>query len=200
MEAHNWFYYNSIGAISLILSALMLWVAYMAYRRFLLKRANEKQLEILLALVTEIHNCKNYYFHCHKNTPTNMTPGDPISVFGIKTLSSEYRNIPIYFSQTSMLYWEFYLKYCNNPLLPKSISEHLGKFKLERGVTLNDDVCIIVQNKPNMVQCSFYCISNKSDNTPINLEEFIDMSRDLKKSIIKWFSNYGIGDLSLIDN
>ena len=210
----SWETGNTLSLLSLLISILTLTLGYMAYKKFLVKQAQQKQLDIVLALANQIHNDKNG-FSVISSKELDFQHIDPVSLFDIINERDFTSNNKLYFivrSQlpivagdgvTPLLNWDFYHKFHKEPLLPKSIAEKVKAFDINKNYTplrfdaTTDSPCILLGNRipQDVIEVR---------NFPFSKLEHADAFREavieLKQSILSWLKSYGIEDINLFES
>lgn len=185
---------------------------------FIVKRAKEKQLDILLEFISCIHECKNYFcfFEANNNEPTGSIVS-PVSIFDLIRIYNkegskwDIDEESIFFIDPSigsdLLEWNFYFKYINHPLLPLPIVNVLKRFCLLEMKDINytmskpenkNFVCLRGKGHVdyrNGYTVLFEDIINKCEGTSVHL--FFDNCMALKCSIEKWLKSNGVKDVNL---
>ncbi len=196
---------NTISAMALVVSSLTLSLGYLAYKKFLLKQAQQKQLDIVLDLIKHIHADRN---ECTIYNIARL-PQKPISLFGIVNDPSFNTSSKVYFIKAvepsfkatyeyshEKIRWSFYDDFYLNPLLPNDIAQRLKVFKIDETYP-QDPVSMLEKmggiligniNPSRKVEWVYTMV-----NTPLaNANTFKEAANELKEAIIKWLESYGI--------
>jgi hypothetical protein len=200
-----------ISSLSLIFSALTLFIAYKIYKNFDAKKTHvNKQLETVLNLVEDIN--KTIISVSFKNKiPKDILedvrlPGAgksaistwPYSLFIISELnnsSHKYDHV-VLDGDTEVFKVLPFIKYINNPLLPTLISKKLRAFyspykKFSHFDSISENFVVLnSDNKDEMFEYLDFIPAFK------NWDGFIQCSKDLKIEIQKWLKKHGAEDIN----
>ncbi len=191
---------------SLIVSTITLCIGYKAYKKFLVRKAEERQLQLILDLLHEIHqNGISYSIHYpdERSEKVIITTIYNYNIFELVKDANFLKEKKIYFIDDNRypIPWGFYKKFYANPILPQSIARVLKKFNaahIDRisYVSLEGESFIAVHNPTVDVfvhQTQLYQMQY--------LPSTIDFKRhteELRHEILVWLSNYGIKDVNII--
>jgi hypothetical protein len=175
-------------------------IAYKAYQRFLVEKAKERQLDIVLSLISEIHNSKNKY-----SIPVGagkiVESLNDFSVFDFASINNDSlsgtpgKKDALYFGYVN---WNFYKEYHSNPLIPTEIAACLSKLKLRTNFTSMDKSTPYVHVGNSM---NYYGRCVELDcRQHTTFGQFQNDCQELKRSIVKWLESYGITDINLIES
>lgn len=199
-----------IALLSLIVSILTLGLGYLAYRRFLVQQLTQKQLDIVLGLVTEINRDKNEYV----TISGAVFPFQRVSILDIPTIETFSSHDRLYFIKTGIiqdrtdyiLNWGFAAKYYKDPLLPLGIAQKLSVFVFKDKSSIKpipiqeilqfsfDDPKILIGNRRFDEISTVVCYKD----TPLEYSDtFQKCTTELKKEIIKWLKKHGIKNINL---
>lgn len=200
----NWLPSSLISILSLFVSIGTLMLGFIAYRKFLSKQIKQKQLEVICNLVEEIQREPNNYFFNKAGKLGTSHWYTLIDIVEISGLEDDYHKLYLFgddIGETEdVLYWQFFLKYYSNPLLPKRIADNLKPFNITHWQTvkyseIKSGKCIIIGRKKSFdfeTPCFFI-----PDNPIMTIKGFRKAALDLKSSIQDWLHSYGIKDLNI---
>lgn len=207
----HWTYANTLSALSALFSLLALTIAYRAYRKFLVRKAQERQLEVVLQLLESVHASKNFIeiMNVQIAKPTlggTIAITHPLrlnhnySIFEMIVLPEFSQELPLYFHPSMEdggegIAWDFYTKFQANPLLPRSIASRLKVFEHVKGAlhkqSMGESAVILFADKGN----TFYV--EKSFPMLKTTTSFKSAVIELRRSMIDWMKSYGIKDVNL---
>ncbi len=198
---------DGIAFLSFVANALTLLLGYIAYDRFLKRKAHEKQLDVVLDLLECIHNSKNrieVFSVAYENGLRTILEESIFEMIEDPTFNNREDSLYFYYPEDNALNWDFYTKFHANPLLPKGIAAKLkllsirNKFVYTRSLVFNRNGMIIGNyNNPIPDTRIFYVAQF---HTSLNTAgEFKTAVINLKQSILKWLQEYGIEDVNLVD-
>jgi hypothetical protein len=188
-----------------MVSILTLVLAYIAYHRFLVQQALQKQLEVVLDLIKVIHESKNRVeIHVGGNILNTI---HTFSVFELLTQRTfqEDKNIYFYYPEDGALSWDFYDKFYTNPLLPVSIAARLKKFSIAnksnyvRSSVFNRNAVIIGNTENAIPMTRVFYVTDRLDDPLNTTKNFKNCVSDLKQSILDWLNDYGISSVNLLE-
>lgn len=194
-----------IPVIGLLIACFSAWLAYLAYKKFLVNHLVKEQLAIVLELITDIHRSeinlklvkkndgatgvsffsKNLFEWAAWYAVKDSLPGDE---------SYNLKDPKIYIPHGYSFIFEPRVV-LNNPILPKSIADRLWSF--------ND--CLIMALKNLEDERSYYVLGSKVDDevAELTLQEFkgglpnfINECYEVKKSIVDWLKGNGLKDIN----
>ncbi|MFA5971607.1 MAG: hypothetical protein WC780_04575 [Lentimicrobiaceae bacterium] len=194
----------TISIFSLLVSIGTLTLGFYAYRKFLSKQIKQKQLEVICNLVEEIQNEPNNYFFNNPGKSSNSHWYTLIDIAEISELDKYYDKLFLFGKDAvdteEVLYWQFFLKYYSNPLLPKKIADKLKPFNIThwqtiKFSTIQNEKCVLIGRKKSFdfeTPCFFI-----SDSQIRTVKGFRKAASELKSSIQDWLNSYGIKDLNI---
>lgn len=197
----NWTTTNTIEAISALCSLGTLSIAYILYKRFLVRDAKQQQLKVVLEFVSAIHSSKNN-IEVFSNLPNTkgIIHHVPQSIFEMIEKREFKEDFYLYFYRGDALNWDFF-NYYTHPLLPTKIAKQLGKFnmvnrKLATRSSAMTKNAILVGNAQSPIPGSETMYIETDDTCLAKTNEFREGVLALKNEILYWLNDYGITDIN----
>lgn len=208
-----------IPFLALCVSVLTFILGVFAYQKFLAKQFREKQLEVVCDLINKINDEYNWFQFQSK---VSVIPSFPIcNIFDIAELPDIREEGNIYtFSEENesrhpgrindktkyqkfneIVFWDF-IRFHNNPLMPKSIASVLKKFNISNksisgnkkyGEVKMEESWVIIGRKINVDDespCHYY-------NSIRTWKDYVKLCKELKRVILKWAEDNGIEDMNI---
>ena len=185
-------------------------------RRFQNQHISVKQIDKVTELVDYINNTRINIMLCNLGECSRGCSMFNLSIFEIKNIDFEdddFLDKTVYLEMSTKQIINF-SNYINNPLIPLEISLELENFQSRKGETfyVNENeypngVNAVLVESIKEGDLTIYNIDNKRRNFYINYyafacedwNNFKECSKQLENSIRKWYSNYKIKDINLLE-
>lgn len=193
--------------VSMLVSIGTLAIIILGYNKFLKNQLRQKQLDTIYELIRQIQQTDWNYLQFNKfeNVPVNR---HIVTLFDIAEMEEFKECEKLLFwgkdnepSGVELLEWNFFYKFYSHPFLPLSIAVHLKKFNLWRQQNqvsykqVENERYIAIGRKQIIPQEAYFIYFSEGEMK--NCSGFRQIIIDLRDSIIKWTSKYGLNDLNI---
>ena len=190
----------------LVINALLLVIAYRAFKNFDVKKQfHNKQLELVSNLAMELAQTELSNMMCRISIAPDQSEhqirdGFTLDFFSI-ALDFDYKKFDRVFVRGNNIEFTFpFLKHRNNPLLPKQIADSLRKlyrplqysFAIRKDKFPKNYVSLYSSNIPDDHYSKGWTYELYD-----NPQDFTNDVRNLRLSIINWLKRYGADDINI---